>query len=158
MFCPKCGTADQLPETYCRQCGIFLPDLGKKSKTRTSPEEHVKVNTVFSSMTIVTCFTLAILLYAMLGFRENTHPLIYVTAGLLLAMGIWHTQTLWRSLLLRKHFRKNKVRQDNALESKVATDKLLEQPDFDNIVPASVTDRTTKHLSDSKIRSSQAKQ
>jgi hypothetical protein len=34
------------------------------------------------------------------------------------------------------------------------TDKLLEQPDFENMVPASVIDHTTKHLAETKVRSS----
>ena len=148
MFCPKCGNADQSPESYCRQCGTFLPDLDKKDKSRNTPEEHVKVNTVLSSLTIVTCFTLSVLLYTLVAFRENTHPLIYVTASLLLAMGIWHIQTLWRTILLRKYLKKSKPPNDSVLETGAATGKLLEEADFENVVPASVTDHTTKHLTD----------
>jgi hypothetical protein len=154
MFCPKCGKSDQSAETYCRQCGVFLPDLSKPHKQPVPPEQHVKVNTVVSVMTIVTCFTLAILLYVFLGFRESTHPLIYLTAGLLLAMGAWHIQTFIRGLQLRKHFRKHQLAQETALEGGTATDRLLNRPDFENMVPASVTDRTTKHLSETKLKSS----
>ncbi len=98
-------------------------------------------------MTIVACFTLAILMYSMLAFREDTHPLIYAATGLLLAMGIWHIQTLWRSLMLRKHFKKNKRPDPQVLKNGTETnERLLDQPDFENVVPASVTDRTTKTL------------
>lgn len=155
MFCPKCGKADQGPETYCRQCGIFLPDLSKPVKVPVTPQEHVQVNLVFSAMTVVACFTLAILLYSILAFRADTHWLIYATAGLLTAMGIWHTQTLWRSILLKRHFMKNERPKRYEVELETAsTDKLLEQPDFENIVPPSVTDHTTKHLAETKLRSS----
>ena len=155
MYCPKCGKADQSPETYCRQCGVFLPDLSKPLKTGHTPQEHVTANIVLTSMTIVVAFTLAILLWTILGFRGNTHPLIYATAGLLFAMGIWHIQTLWRMLMLRKHFKKGKRAQDIEIHGgTVDTDKLLEPSDFENMVPASVTDRTTKHLAESKHRSS----
>lgn len=115
--------------------------------------EHVTANMVLSLMTIVASFTLAALLYSILAFQPNTHPLIYVTASLLLAMGIWHIQTFWRTLMLRKHFKKNSDRREREIESGIAsTDKLLEQPDFENMVPASVTDRTTKHLSETNPR------
>lgn len=154
MFCPKCGKSEQSPETYCRQCGIFLPDLSKPVKLPLPPEEHIKANIVLSSMTIVASFTLAILLWSMLAFRENTHPLIYVTAGLLFAMGIWHIQTLWRTLLLRKHLKKSKPPQESVLEDGSATGKLLEQADFENVVPPSVIDHTTKHLAEPQKRSS----
>lgn len=155
MFCPKCGKADQSSETYCRQCGVFLPDLSKPLKTGHTPQEHVTANIVLTSMTIVVSFTLTILLWVILGFRGNTHPLIYVTAGLLFAMGIWHIQTLLRMLMLRKHFKRSQRAQDREISGgTVIMDKLLEQPDFENIVPASVTDRTTKHLEESKLKSS----
>ncbi|MGH9970340.1 MAG: hypothetical protein ACREBG_21465, partial [Pyrinomonadaceae bacterium] len=78
MFCPRCGKAEQLPESYCRQCGLFLPDLSKPVKRERPPEEHLKANTVLNLLTIIVSFTLSILLYALLGFRSSTHPLIYV--------------------------------------------------------------------------------
>jgi hypothetical protein len=153
MYCPKCGKADQSPETYCRQCGTFLPDLTRPVKAPVKPEEHVKVNLVFSAMTVIACFTLAALLYSILAFRADTHWLIYATAGLLTAMGIWHTQTLWRSILLRRHFRRS-VRTTSDETAGVTTGKLLDEADFADMVPASVTDHTTRHLSEKKMRSS----
>jgi len=132
---------------------VFLPDLSKPLKTGHTPQEHVTANIVLTSLTIVAAFTLAILLWAILGFRENTHPLIYVTAGLLFAMGIWHIQTLWRMLMLRKHFKQNQRKAGDEIGGPSAvTGKLLAEADFENIVPPSVTDNTTKHLSE-KVRS-----
>ena len=155
MFCPKCGNPDQSPETYCRQCGTFLPDLSKPFKKNQTPEEHVKVNTVLSSLTIVASFTLAAMLYAILGFRPETHWLIYLTAGLLIAMGVWHIQSLLRTHQLRKHFKKNKrSADDTSLEINAATGRLLEKANFDTIVPVSITDNTTKLLSEKEPRSS----
>ena len=34
MFCSKCGGADQTPDSYCRQCGEWLPDLASGSGGR----------------------------------------------------------------------------------------------------------------------------
>lgn len=152
MFCPKCGAADQLPETYCRQCGIFLPDLEKAAKPKNTPEEHVKVNSVLSALTIIASLTLAILLYSMLAFRQDTHPLIYVTAGLLIAIGVWHIQTFYRTLQLRKHFKNRKreseeARQRDSIEG-LPTGKFLSEADRSYAVPASVTEHTTTGLSE----------
>ena len=48
MFCPKCGKSDQKENSYCRQCGEYLPDvLNKKTKFsigRNTPEEQIKTN------------------------------------------------------------------------------------------------------------------
>ncbi|MEO6390372.1 MAG: zinc ribbon domain-containing protein [Pyrinomonadaceae bacterium] len=104
MFCPKCGKADQASETYCRHCGVFLPNLAKLFKSETPPAEHFKSNTVLAVLTIVASFTLAALLYAVLGFQPNTHPLIYVAASFFVAIGGWQIQTLIRTLMLKKQF------------------------------------------------------
>ncbi len=153
MFCSKCGKADQSAETYCRQCGTFLPDLSKPVKREAPPEQHLKVNTVLSVMTVVVSFTLAILLYVFLGFRPDTHPLIYATAGLLLAMGGWHIQTFIRTRRLKKQWEQRtpgKEREISSVVEPVSTSKLLDQPDFRNDVPVSVTENTTRHL-DAKV-------
>lgn len=157
MFCPKCGNPDQEPDTYCRQCGVFLPDLSKPFKPETPPEENLTVNTVLSLMTVIVSFTLAILLYLILAFRSNTHPLIYVTASLLIAMGAWHIQTFIRTRRLGQQWK----RRNSNIESETApvlgsvtTGKLLDQADFVDRVPASVTDHTTRHLSETRFKSS----
>lgn len=154
MFCPKCGNPDQTPESYCRQCGIFLPDLSKPARMETPPETHFRANIVLSSMTIVACTTLSILLWTMLAFRPDTPTLIYVTAGLLFAMAIWHIQTLYRTLQLRKHFKKTKATRELRAAPDAETARLLDEADMSNVVPASVTEYTTKHLSETKVRSS----
>lgn len=154
MFCPKCGKSEQAPETYCRQCGVYLPDLSKPVKGETPPEENLKVNTVLSLMTVIVCFTLATLLYVFLGFRPTTHWLIYLTAGLLIAMGGWHIQTFIRMRRLKKQWKIRKREQAGEGEPELATGltaKLLDPPDFTDVVPASVTETTTKHL-DAKLR------
>lgn len=90
----------------------------------------------------------------MLAFRPDTPTLIYVTAGLLFAMAIWHIQTLYRTLQLKKHFKKTKVKREIDSGREVETGKLLDEADMSNVVPASVTEHTTKHLSKTKVRSS----
>ena len=156
MFCPRCGKAEQMPETYCRQCGLFLPDLSKPFKRESPPEEHLKANTVLSVMTIVASFTLSFLLFLVLGFRSFTHPLIYVTAGILLAIGGWHIQTLIRTLILKKQWKRraplNEIHAGPPATpmafNSPSTAKLLDEADFAGAIPASVTEHTTRHLAE----------
>jgi hypothetical protein len=151
MYCPRCGKAEQVSETYCRQCGLFLPDLSKPLKRELPPEDHLKANTVLNSLTILVSFTLSILLFAV---RPGTHPLIYVTAGVLIAIGGWHIQTLIRTQKLKKQWKRRAPLtevQAGLLEPEPAfktasTAKLLDQADFADTVPASVTESTTRHL------------
>ena len=153
MFCPRCGKAEQTPETYCRQCGLFLPDLSKPLKRESPPEEHLKANTVLSLMTICASFTLSFLLFLVLGFRDFTHPLIYVTAGILIAIGGWHIQTLIRTQMLKNQWKRRTPLNQAAQPETMAfnsspTGKLLDQADFSDAIPASVTEHTTRHLAE----------
>jgi hypothetical protein len=145
MFCPKCGKADQQEESYCRQCGNWLTDSPKQRRPEAPPETHLKANLVLNAMTIVASFTMAALLYAILGFRPGTHPLIYVAAAMFIAIGAWHIQTLIRTIKLRKQLRRRKGAD------------MVETPSFKGPVtarelsapteqPASVTERTTREL------------
>jgi hypothetical protein len=152
MFCPKCGKADQMPETYCRQCGLYLLDFSKPLKRESPPEEHLKANTVLSVMTIVASFTLSFLLFLVLGFRSFTHPLIYVTAGILLAIGGWHIQTLIRTLMLKKQWKRRVPLseadpQQTAIKS-APTARSLAEANFADAIPLSVTEHTTRHLTE----------
>ena len=159
MFCPKCGNPDQAPETYCRRCGIFLPDLSKPVRREATPEENLKVNTVLTLMTVIVSFSLAISLYVFLGFRPDTHPLIYVAAGLLIAMGGWHIQTFIRTRQLKRQwsrkYRSAKIEKGEDHEQafeQASTARLLPDADLNDIIPTSVTENTTKHLH-TKLRS-----
>ena len=151
MYCPRCGKAEQAPETFCRQCGLFLPDLSKPLKRELPPEDHLKANTVLNTLTIIVSFTLSILLFAV---RPSTHPLIYATAGILIAIGAWHIQTLIRTQKLKKQWKRRtplteaKVgfsETETAIKS-APTAKLLDQADLTNAVPTSVTENTTTQL------------
>ena len=146
MFCPKCGKSDQVPESYCRQCGFYLPNLSVVANREVPPEEHLKANTVLSFMTISVCFTLAILLYAFFGFRSTTHPLIYVTAGLLLGMGGWHIQTLIRTLKLKKQWARRKPLNPAETLLDKFNSPLLDQARFENVVPGTTNEHTTKPI------------
>jgi hypothetical protein len=165
MFCQRCGKSEQIPETYCRQCGLYLLDFSKPRKRESPPEEHLKANTVLSVMTIVASFTLSFLLFLILGFRSFTHPLIYLTAGVLIAIGGWHIQTLIRTLMLKKQWKRRDALteiQPAPIETPTtfkpaSTGKLLDQADFADAIPASVTEHTTRHL-DTRERSLHGKQ
>ena len=139
-----------MPETYCRQCGLYLVDFSKPLKRESPPEEHLKANTVLSVMTITVSFTLSFLLFLVLGFRPFTHPLIYATAGLLLAIGGWHIQTLIRTAMLKKQWKRRVPLNEPTALNAAATGKLLEQADFTDAVPVSVTEHTTRHLAERK--------
>ena len=155
MYCPRCGKAEQAPETYCRQCGLLLPDLSKPLKRELPPEDHLKANAFLNALTVIVSFTLSILLFSI---QPGRHPLIYATSGILIAIGAWHIQTLIRTLKLKKQWQRRTPLTEaagNAPAIKSAsTAKLLDQANYADTIPASVTENTTRHLverSESKI-------
>lgn len=151
MYCPRCGKAEQAPETFCRQCGLFLPDLSKPLKRELPPEDHLKANAVLNALTIIVSFTLSILLFAL---KPSTHPLIYATAGILIAIGAWHIQTLIRTQKLKKQWKrrtpltegKPDLSETQPAFKSASTAKLLGHATFTDAVPTSVTENTTAHL------------
>jgi hypothetical protein len=160
MFCPKCGTADQSADTFCRRCGTFLPDFDKIKAKETPPEQHFLANSVLSVMTATASLALAILLYAFFLGKEGTSPLIYITAGFLTAMFFWQAQVFWRNLLLKKRFEKRKNQSGETAESPVdsfeaaPTNDLLKEANFEDFAPASVTEKTTNKLGEKISRRS----
>lgn len=154
MFCPKCGKSDQQVNSYCRQCGNFLPDFENLKKKETPPEVHLKANSFLNLLTALVSLTLAIILYSMFLGKADTPVIIYVVAGFLTAMTAWQVQTFWRTILLKKHFKNNKPNIEtesettsNKVELKPqSTAKLLNEPDFSDSIPASVVENTTRNL------------
>jgi hypothetical protein len=154
MFCPKCGTPDQKPETFCRQCGIFLPDFDKLIRKETPPEEHLNANSILNIMTAIVSGTLAILLHAFYTGRENTPPLIIATASLLSAMFCWEVQAIWRTRQLKRQLSRRKKKEKaeaeafdtNPLIESTKTKELLSESDFRNAVQPSIIENTTRSL------------
>ena len=164
MFCPKCGTAEQSPGTYCRQCGEFLPDLTKRKMSAfnfggDTPEEQIRTSLILNALSAAVSLALAIALYwTFLGTKAD--PLIYLTAAFLLAMSAWQFSTCVIGLKLRKKFT---ARRENLSGSEVKnaaeiqnaeTGKLLAEADLSNVVPTSITENTTKTLSEKVINRS----
>ena len=65
-------------------------------------------------------------------------------------MFFWQAQVFWRTLQLKKQFPKRNNADIEPEISKVSIDaktkELLNEADFSDVVPASVTEKTTKNL------------
>jgi hypothetical protein len=162
MFCPKCGKPEQKENSYCRQCGTFLPDFDQNKNKEISPEQHFTANFALNIMTGVASLGLAITLYIMFLGRDDTPFVIYLTAGFLTAMFFWQAQIFWRTRLLKKQFPKRRTDEqemipNNQIES-VETNKLLNEPDLNQVVPISVIENTTQDLVKSRLKSSKSQQ
>ena len=167
MYCPNCGKADQEENTYCRQCGEFLPVFAKKKKSLSfggdTPEEQINANLFLNFLSGMVSLILAILLYATFGVKGGTSPIIYIVAAFLLAMCGWQFSTFRVGLKLKKTFSKRKTGADTEEYSAEKSfnssnnKELLKEADFSDIVPVSVTENTTRHLTENvKNKSTQS--
>jgi len=158
MFCPNCGTAEQKENSYCRNCGEFLPVLNKKTLPAfggNTPEEQIRTNLFLNLLSATVSLILAVSLYWTFGWKSDVLPIIFIVAAFLLAMCGWQFSTFIIGLKLRKNFnqRKGETEKDAFPEatkniSSANTRELLNEADLTDVVPASVTENTTKHLAE----------
>jgi hypothetical protein len=150
MYCPKCGNASQTENSYCRNCGTFLPDFDKIAKKETTPEQHITISSTFNFLSALISLILTILLHILYTGKPGTPIIIYVVIGFLTANFFWQAQAYWRTLRLKEHLPKRRKETaekiQTLIDSPLSTDKLLPQADFENIVPPSIVEDTTKHL------------
>ena len=152
MFCPNCGKAEQVAETYCRQCGIYLPNLEKKSKFGEKPEEQLFISQFLNVMTGLAGFGIGIaLLYSIWGV-ENTPIVFYIAMAFSFVIGFWQISIFFLNWRLSQHLnRKNLVETEEETVSdksfqNLETNELLPEADFSDVVPQSVTEKTTSDL------------
>jgi hypothetical protein len=154
MFCPKCGKSEQQSNSYCRSCGTFLPDFDKirtRGFSSKTPEENIKTSLFLNAFSSFVSFIMAILLYATFLGKDDAHPLIYISAAFFLVTGTWQLINLLTGLRLRKQILKRRGKDKEAEAGKltgesVEKQNLLNEPDFENIVPTSITEQTTTKL------------
>jgi len=164
MFCPNCGKSDQSPESYCRSCGEFLTDFSGKSYLinkllgGSNPETQVNVNLIINA---VTAFVSSLLLGFLNGYfdaqydrtGQSAPPIIYLVYIFLALVFVWQFVSFIINTRLKKKLGGRKkgavlVEQsadENALSSR-STQKSLPRADFENVVPASFVEDTTRIL------------
>lgn len=145
-----------MPESYCRACGEWLPDLakrGRKSFGGDSLEESLQISLVLSAMSALAALILAVMLYVNYFGRENVPGLIYVTAGFLLAIAAWQASNFYVNLKLRRNLARRRAgnfqSQANELNTASQANAALPAADTSQFVhPAarSVTENTTEFL------------
>lgn len=163
MYCPGCGEAEQKKDTYCRKCGVYLSEFGTIKKTERPINENFSANLFLNGLTGIVSLVLAIVLYAMFLGKNDTPVIIYIVAGFLTAIFAWQVQTFLRTMQLKKQFKARKGTDNiNQYDSErlqpLSTNELLPEAELKDLVPASVTESTTKNLKQKIKRSSETQE
>jgi len=157
MFCPNCGKSDQQPAGYCRQCGTLQPDLSQPYHFPHLSRSAIRLNTVANVVASLTSFVMAFVLYTVvLGIGGGM--IIHLLAWASILIGLWCAFAAWKSYQLEQDFSAG-IKGDavaGIADIPSVTDKLLKEPNFDDVVPPSVTDSTTRQLADIRNRSTKS--
>ena len=152
MFCPKCGKSEQQINTFCRNCGTFLPDFDKFKSQENTPEAHFAANSTLSVMTAIVSLVFAIALHVTFTGKDGTPIVIYLTIGFLTAIFFWQAQVFWRTRQLKKQFpglsrnKKNRSIEKTPLSESINTRELLNEADLSGVIPPSVVGVNTNKL------------
>jgi hypothetical protein len=165
MFCPNCGKAEQIPETYRRNCGAFLTRFSGNASLinrilgANTPEKRVNVGLTFDVLTLVFSSLLLVFLFGYFDGRytrtgEAAPPIIYFVYVFLGLTAIWQLLSLIVGVSHKNKLsgrRKGEAGENTetikTAELNETTQDKLPSADFENaVVPPSVTESTTKHL------------
>lgn len=154
MFCQNCGNPGQTPETYCRSCGEFQADNANQGKRRVTVNGYFLASGFVSGLTILWCFLLAAG-HLLRLIREGPDWLVNATLTWLIVVGFWNILTLYYAITLKRRF--DQYRTENTPTAKpknvagVAASELLHPARYDDRIPSSLVEDTTKDLGD-KVR------
>jgi hypothetical protein len=147
MFCPNCGKSEQIPNSYCRQCGEFLNfKTGSTSKYGgNSPLENLgSINSLSLIGAIFSVFA-AVWMYA----TQMQIPIVlYFGAVILLCNAAWHFSNFFVGVKLKRRLktaRQELSKSQNQVPTSV-TKEFLPQADFESYIQKSITENTTKEL------------
>jgi len=149
MFCPKCGTSEQSPESYCRNCGVWLVDPDAVSKSglfrKSTREEKIRKIRTLEFISIGMSLTSAVIIFAFM-FGSLDRGLLFLA----MACGLVVVGYQAVNMYLGYKVAKDLPRQRTVDKQKSETSPILEFPSTTTArqlnVPASVTDGTTELL------------
>ena len=160
MFCPSCGKAEQVPESYCRNCGEFLADFSGKSYLLNkllggqTPEKQVTVNMIIN---LVTALISALLLGFLNGFydaqyartQESAPPVLYLVYIFLGLVTVWQVLSFLIGLRLRTKISGRRTADKTTVSSIAGSEaKQLPEDGLEKLdsVATSITEDTTRPL------------
>lgn len=145
MYCPSCGKSEQIPKSYCRNCGEWLTDSGGKNQSGfdgQTPQDNIRTTLFLNVFSAIAGFASAIALYATFFGRENSPMIVYAVAAFCLSIGVWQVSNIYAGLKLRRRFNAAQNQDDNALPELMARDAKQ-----DDVLPPADTQEFIKPFS-----------
>lgn len=148
MYCPNCGKADQIENSYCRSCGEFL-NYSKKQSALTfggnTPQQNVSAINILSLIAAAFSLFAGIWMYLT---RFEVPFVLFFAAAILLCNAGWHISNFIVGMKLKKRLNtaRNELSEKTENQPSVKTQELLPEADFTHIVLPSIVENTTRKL------------
>jgi hypothetical protein len=157
MFCPKCGADHQVPESYCRSCGEWLPDLDYKTSrlrlgTSTRKEKVTRIRTL-ELISAGLSLTAAAIIFSFL-FTGANQGLLFLAAAVTIVVAVYQIANMFLGYSVMKGLPKPPGERQRQFERPRET--ALPAPNTNDLrVPASVTENTTTKLNKAEAKNRQ---
>jgi hypothetical protein len=154
MYCPNCGKADQIPDSYCRSCGAFLVDPSHNSSLMNrvfgirDPGKQVKFTLTID---LITAIVSGLLLFFMMGYFDATRyqtgqptpTIVYFVYVFLGLVSVWQLLSFTVGTALQRKLNASRVAPKPVDEG---SQQALPAADDHDAVATSITEQTTKNL------------
>jgi hypothetical protein len=111
MYCSSCGADNQSPNSYCKRCGEWLPDIKKRGGLAfggETPQQNIFTGLFMSALSALAALFSAIALYATYLGSSGAKWSVYVAAAFCLCIAGWQTSSFIVNLKLRQRLRKGR--------------------------------------------------
>lgn len=148
IFCSKCGAPGQTPDSYCRSCGEWLPDMRVARRRRgrirmRTPEERHRRIRLLEALSAAASLTAAVLVFTALGLTQS-RSLLAFAADLCIVIFVFQVVAFIIGRGLQKRAEKGR---DELPGAGPASPPQLAPADASQFVrPPSVTEHTTELL------------
>ena len=105
VYCHKCGKSEQYADTFCRECGNYLPDvdqLVRRYAAENSPETSVNKNLAANIFTLL--FSISVVFTIAFSFAGGNLSVVFVHLSVLLCfiIGGWQVTNFRNNLKLKR--------------------------------------------------------
>ena len=147
MFCPKCGAGDQRPESYCRRCGEWLPDINAPSQAglfrKRTRDEKIRKMRILEVVSAALAFTSAAIIFLVLSGRGDT-GLLNLAGICCVVIAVYQAVNFYFGYTLQPKRNKEHLQEGREIR-RASEDSLPALDSYANVIEMpSVTENTTE--------------
>ena len=151
MFCPKCGADSQSPESYCRSCGEWLPDItafaNRKLFGKLSREQKIEKIRILEAVSAGLSLTSAAIIISILAGGDK--QILFLAAFCCILVAVYQMVNFYLGYKLQQKAGQSRTEKIDEIQSIVTGKRVnvLNASETTQFVdPPNVTENTTELL------------